>query len=178
MKRVEVNKSEFNRFSIKSLKMTKVKDLVVDSGAFLRNSPLQDLGENIYTCEEVLAEVKSKWAIDRLQVLPYEIKLKEPDEEDLQFVIRFAKKTGDYFSLSKTDLKVMALAVCMERQRNGNIDHLKTAPSSTQIVSNVPAKQPGSKKGDTYGFNFKNVSLGCSSCPFLSIFKSISFEFR
>lgn len=139
--------------------MNKVKDLVVDSGAFLRNSPLQDYGENIYTCEEVLAEIKSKWALDRLQVLPYEIKVKEPDEEDLQFVTRFAKKTGDFSSLSKTDLKVIALAVCMERQSKGNIEHLKTAPSSIKIVSNVPAKQSAGKKADAFGFNFKNVSF-------------------
>ena len=142
--------------------MGKVKDLVVDTGAFLRNSPLQDYGDNIYTCEEVLAEIKSKWAKDQLQVLPYEIKAKEPEEEDLQFVIRFAKKTGDFASLSKTDLKVIALAVCMERQSKGNVDHLKTAPSSTKIVSNVPANQSTGKKasgGDVYGFNFKIVSL-------------------
>ena len=139
--------------------MGKVKDLVVDSGAFLRNSPLQDYGENIYTCEEVLAEIKSKWAKDRLQVLPYEIKVKEPEEEDLQFVIKFARKTGDFASLSKTDLKVIALAVCMERESKGSVDHLKTSPSTTKIVSNVPAKQSANKKAsDGYGFYFKSVS--------------------
>ena len=137
--------------------MNKVKDLVVDSGAFLRNSPLQNYGDNIYTCEEVLAEIKSKWARDRLQVLPYAIKVKEPEDDDLQFVIRFAKKTGDFFSLSNTDLRVIALAVCLERERNGNLDHLSTMPSSTQIISNVPTKQ--SQSNDLFGFNFKNVSF-------------------
>ena len=139
---------------------TKVKDLVVDSGAFLRNAPLQNLGENIYTCSEVLGEIKSKWAKDQLQVLPYEIKIKEPDDEDLQFVLKFAKKTGDLFSLSNTDLKVVALAVRMERERNGNIDHINATPSTTKIVSNVPSKQNQLKaKGDDYGFNFKNVRI-------------------
>jgi RNA-binding protein NOB1 len=141
----------------------KIRDLVVDTGAFLRNSPLQNYGENIYTCPEVLDEVKSKWAKDQLQVLPYEIKVKEADEEDLDFVIRFAKKTGDFASLSRTDLKVVALAVHMEREKNGNIDHLKTNPTSTQVVSNQPTKETQQKiKGDEFGFNFKNVSVAIS----------------
>lgn len=134
--------------------MSKVKDLIVDTGAFLRNSPVQNFGENIYTCPEVLAEIKSKWAKDQLQILPYEIKTKEPDDDDLQFVISFAKKTGDFFSLSNTDLKVIALAVRLERERNGGIEHLKKIPTSTQIVSNVPSKQNRSKSND-YNFNFK-----------------------
>lgn len=137
----------------------KVKDLVVDSGAFLRNTQLQNYGENIYTCEEVLAEIKSKWAREKLQVLPYEIKVKEPEDEDLQFVIRFARKTGDLFSLSNTDLKVIALAVRLEREKNGNIEHLKSMPTSTKIVSNLPNKKVNQKSNanDVYGFNFKNV---------------------
>lgn len=135
----------------------KVKNLIVDTGAFLRNTALQDIGSNIYTCEEVLAEVKSKWAKDQLQVLPYEIKVKQPDEEDLQFVTRFARKTGDFSSLSDTDLKVIALAVRLERETNGNIDHLKSAPSTAKIISNVPEKQTKNSYND-YGFNFKNKS--------------------
>lgn len=132
---------------------SKVKDLVVDTGAFLRNAPLQNYGDNIYTCEDVLAEVKSKWAKERLQVLPYEIKIKEPNDEDIKFAASFAKKTGDYFSLSATDLRVIALSIRLERERNGNLDHLKTTPSSTKIVSNVPKKQISSN--NDYGFNFK-----------------------
>lgn len=136
--------------------MGKVKDLVVDSGAFLRNCPLQDYGENIYTCEDVLSEIKSKSAIDRLQVLPYDIKIKEPENEDLELVKKFSKKTGDFFNLSNTDLKVIALAVCLEREKNGNLDHLKTTPASVKIVSNQSTQQQKKSSKDDFGFNFKN----------------------
>ena len=40
-------------------------------------------------------------------------------------VTDFSKQTGDYSSLSATDLRVMALAVAMEREAKGSTDHLR-----------------------------------------------------
>jgi rRNA maturation endonuclease Nob1 len=47
-----------------------------------------------------------------MKTLPYELKIHEQvDEESLDFVTGFSKETGDFKSLSKADLKVMALGV-------------------------------------------------------------------
>jgi RNA-binding protein NOB1 len=40
------------------------------------------------------------------QVLPYEIEYRQPSSEGLRIVTDFSRKTGDYASLSATDLKV------------------------------------------------------------------------
>lgn len=49
-------------------------------------------------------------------------------------VTEFSKKTGDYPSLSATDIKLMALVYQLEKQYLGT-DHLKTAPEKDRIVS-------------------------------------------
>ncbi len=46
---------------------------------------LQDMGENIYTIPEVVHEIRDSTTRQRLQVLPYDLKLKEPLPEDIQF---------------------------------------------------------------------------------------------
>jgi RNA-binding protein NOB1 len=40
------------------------------------------------------------------QVLSYEIEYRQPSSEGLRIVTDFSRKTGDYASLSATDLKV------------------------------------------------------------------------
>ena len=42
-------------------------------------------------------------------------------------VTEFAKKTGDYGSLSAVDIRVMALTFQIEKENVG-LDHIKTAP--------------------------------------------------
>ena len=44
----------------------------------------------------------------------------------------FAKKTGDYASLSATDIKVMALTLLLE-QENGGLDHIHTEPTKSRV---------------------------------------------
>lgn len=48
-------------------------------------------------------------------------------------VTNFSKKTGDYASLSATDLKVIALTFALEKEVNGT-NHLKTEPSLKVII--------------------------------------------
>lgn len=43
------------------------------------------MGENIYTIPEVVHEIRDNATRQRLQVLPYDLKLKEPLPEDIQF---------------------------------------------------------------------------------------------
>jgi RNA-binding protein NOB1 len=49
-------------------------------------------------------------------------------------VTEFSKKTGDYPSLSATDIKVMALAYQLEKEGVGT-DHLKKEPQVNRSVT-------------------------------------------
>lgn len=97
-----------------------VEHLVVDSSAFIHRGRIHETGKSIYSCPEVLAEVKDEATLESLRCLPYEIKLIQLDKDELQHCIDFAKKTGDYRQLSVTDLKLIAATYRLEKQHNGS----------------------------------------------------------
>lgn len=89
-------------------------DIVLDTSAFLQSETevLRKLCNNLWTIEEVLNEVRdshSKLHLD-FAFLTSNVKTRQPKPESMDFVIAFAKKTGDFASLSRTDLMVLALA--------------------------------------------------------------------
>ena len=45
-----------------------IEHLVVDSGGFLRNCPIQEMCQNAYTVPGVVAEIRDKPTRDRLKV--------------------------------------------------------------------------------------------------------------
>ncbi|CAG9862732.1 unnamed protein product [Phyllotreta striolata] len=104
-----------------------VNFLVVDTTAFLQNAPLQDVAGNIITCPEVVDEIKNKRQLRRLIVLPYDLIVKEVFPESVLAVTEFSKKTGDYPSLSATDIKVLALTYQLEKEKVGT-EHLRKEP--------------------------------------------------
>lgn len=55
-------------------------------------------------------EIKDENARLFVENLPYTVNMREATEEAMQFMVNFSKETGDFFSLSGTDLRVMALA--------------------------------------------------------------------
>ncbi|XP_008545989.1 RNA-binding protein NOB1 [Microplitis demolitor] len=114
---------------------SKVEHLIVDTSAFIKNVSLQDIAVNVITEESVTAEVKSKRQLRRLVALPYNLVVKDVDPEHIKTVTEFSKKTGDYKSLSSTDIKVIALTLQLEIEKVGK-DHIKLVPT---IVKTVPA---------------------------------------
>lgn len=110
----------------------RVQHLVVDSGGFIKNSALQEIGENIYTLPEVVSEIKDKATKQRLQVLPYKINYRVPPPEVIKIISDFSKLTGDYPSLSAVDIKVLALTYLLEKEHVGT-DHLCKTPKSIQV---------------------------------------------
>lgn len=111
----------------------KIKHLVVDATAFIRAANLQDIAESVYTVQEVVDEITNDRQRRKLVVLPYDLKVKDVFTENVKFVSEFAKKTGDYTSLSATDIKVMALTYQLEKEIVGK-DHLKTEPSIQKTI--------------------------------------------
>ena len=63
-------------------------------------------------------------------MLPYELKIIQSEDMDpshLKLVTNFAKDTGDYKSLSQTDLKVIALGLQLAKA-NGEYEKVKKEP--------------------------------------------------
>ncbi|XP_076003025.1 RNA-binding protein NOB1 [Genypterus blacodes] len=138
-----------------------VEHVVADAGAFLKKAPLHEIGKNIYTLKDVVNEIRDKPTRKSLAFLPYQLHFIEPHTEHIQRVTEFSKKTGDYPSLSATDIKVLALTYQLELQHLGS-QHLKTEPdvkvnvSSTQRHPETPV--------NVAGFHFpKKSSSGSSS---------------
>ena len=61
----------------------KVKHIVADSAAFLKNAPLHEMCDNVHTVEDVINEIRDAATRQRLSVLPYSIHLREPTTEAL-----------------------------------------------------------------------------------------------
>lgn len=110
-----------------------IKHLVVDTTAFIKAGNLQDIAEKAYTIQEVIDEITNDRQRKKLVVLPYDLIVKDVFTENIKFVTDFSKKTGDYTSLSATDIKVMALTYQLEKEKIG-IEHLKTEPTMQKTV--------------------------------------------
>ncbi|XP_068615276.1 RNA-binding protein NOB1 [Brachionichthys hirsutus] len=125
-----------------------VEHVVADAGAFLKRAPLQDIGRNIYTLRDVVDEIRDKPTRRSLAFLPYQLVFKEPRPEHIRLVTEFSKKTGDYPSLSATDIKVLALTYQLELEHVGS-QHLREEPSvkiniqSTQRHPETPVHVAG-----------------------------------
>jgi len=106
----------------------KVIKLVLDSAAFIKQVKIETIGQEFFTLPEVIKEIRDSKARHFLANFPFEIKEMSPDPAAFQAVVAFSKETGDYPSLSLTDLKVLALTYTLEHQVHGNVDHIRTTP--------------------------------------------------
>ncbi|BFG01751.1 RNA-binding protein NOB1 [Drosophila madeirensis] len=112
----------------------KIKYMVADTTAFINAVPLNEYAESVLTVPDVVAEVRNKRQIRRLCVLPFGLEVREPRPESVKHCVEFAKKTGDYASLSGIDLKVIALSYELERDNVGT-EHLRTEPVMAQTIA-------------------------------------------
>ncbi|CAK6984373.1 RNA-binding protein NOB1 isoform X2 [Scomber scombrus] len=133
-----------------------VEHVVADAGAFLKKAPLQEIGRNIYTLKDVVDEIRDKPTRKSLAFLPYQLTFKEPHPEHIRLVTEFSKKTGDYPSLSATDIKVMALTYQLQLEQVGpqnlrkepevkvNIQSTRRHPETPVNVAgfHFPSKKP------------------------------------
>ncbi|CAD0202067.1 unnamed protein product [Chrysodeixis includens] len=127
-----------------------IKHLVVDTTAFIKAAGLQDISESVYTVQEVIDEITNDRQRRKLVVLPYDLIVKDVFTENIKFITEFSKKTGDYRSLSATDIKVMALTYQLEKEKVGT-DHLKTEPTTQKFVkvTGLPSQDTTSNENET-----------------------------
>ncbi|XP_065202679.1 RNA-binding protein NOB1-like [Planococcus citri] len=127
----------------------KAKYLVVDTTPFIQNAPLHEVGENVLTISDVVEEIRNKRQLRHLASLTYDLQIKDVFQEHISFVSDFAKKTGDYSSLSSTDIKLIALTYQLELENVGR-DHLRKSPimkrfdiNASKIVKPIDPKVNG-----------------------------------
>jgi RNA-binding protein NOB1 len=115
-------------------------DLVLDSGAFIADHKVVSYGPHVryWTIPEVIEEIRDENARRKLDTFPYEIKTRQVSYEALKSVSEFAKSTGDFFSLSATDIKVLALAYMLEVERNGTVN-LRSATHAADAANRQAA---------------------------------------
>eukprot|EP00037_Helgoeca_nana_P033918 m.419947 g.419947 ORF g.419947 m.419947 type:complete len:751 (-) comp31947_c0_seq1:114-2366(-) len=135
--------------------------LVVDTAGFLRSSPLETLGREIFTIPEVISEIRDRAVRERMAgVLPYELKFREPTPRSMGIVAEFARETGDFHGLSAVDLKVLALTHTLTVERNGDggintkpVISIRDAPKSSSrhgwFVPGVDAAEGGGTSANT-----------------------------
>ncbi|NXB27847.1 NOB1 protein, partial [Eulacestoma nigropectus] len=97
----------------------------------------QDVADALYTVPEVLAEIRDRPARRRLAALPCELRVRRPRPELLRLVTEFAKKTGDYPSLSAADLQVLALTCELQAEIDGP-GCLRWEPQDKVRLSSTP----------------------------------------
>ncbi|KAG5684977.1 hypothetical protein PVAND_014181 [Polypedilum vanderplanki] len=129
----------------------KIRNLVVDTSAFIKNAQLQELAENVFTIQEVLDEIKNNRQYKALAVLPYTLEVKQVDQESIKIITDFSKKSGDYATLSATDIKVLALTYQLEKQFVG-VDHLRKEPIIAKTVYTAKPTENSTNKTQLAGF--------------------------
>lgn len=85
----------------------------------------------------MVEEIRDKPTRRSLAFLPYQLHFKEPHPEHIRHVTEFSKKTGDYPSLSATDIKVLALTYQLELENVGS-QHLREEP---EVKVNIQSTQ-------------------------------------
>merc|ERR1719494_1599497 len=94
---------------------------------------MQELAERVVTIQDVLNEIRDAATRQRLAVLPYELDFREPSIESVKFVTDFSKKTGDFKSLSATDMRVLALMYQLEKEYCGDAN-IRKEPTRKAVV--------------------------------------------
>ncbi|KAI9447896.1 Nin one binding Zn-ribbon like-domain-containing protein [Lactarius indigo] len=115
-------------------------NLVLDAGPLLMLSPLRGLAQTFLTVPQVLEELKDKRAREHFEKLGLiagvNVRVQSPDSESLAHVTQFAKKTGDYSTLSHADLCVLALTYALDKAEKGKPSGEESGTSAGATPSN------------------------------------------
>ena len=121
----------------------------MDSGAFIQRAPLHSLSADLVTVPEVLSEIRDGATLRYLEHLRSVTPLatREPSDDALRAVSETAKQTGDFGALSRTDLRVLALAHQLHKERP-----VADVPSAEAAAEKAPvATAEGEAESDGEG---------------------------
>uniref|UniRef100_A0A7S4CVP1 20S-pre-rRNA D-site endonuclease NOB1 n=1 Tax=Eutreptiella gymnastica TaxID=73025 RepID=A0A7S4CVP1_9EUGL len=111
--------------------------LVIDTNAIIAGGNFWQKAPKVVTTDEVLTEVKDKKSATFLRDLPVTIEVENPDADSILMIMKVARELGDYGSLSKADIKVLALAYQYSRTYDTGFKHYQDAKSGAE------ASKPG-----------------------------------
>lgn len=57
--------------------------IICDTGAFIKCDRFDKIGKEVYTIRDVIGEIRDKVTRDKLNVLPYELKFREPTADSV-----------------------------------------------------------------------------------------------
>ena len=139
------------------------ENLVVDTGPLITGAVTADTAATLWTVPEVLEEVKDRETRERLQQNVLPLKFREPSAEAVKVTVAAAKTTGDYASLSKTDLKLVALMVTLameaEPERDWQVKVKTTTHQGSKPEPVDDAKSDISKKPTKSTSSSQSVEL-------------------
>lgn len=138
--------------------------IILDAGPIIKGEPsistLLQQCERIVTLPSVISEIRDQQTRTRLEttILPF-LQLQTPKRESVTFVANFARKTGDYSVLSKTDIEGIALAYDIECERNGGDWRLRNAPGQKRTNGPPPQKVSGEAELEANPGEEQNTTL-------------------
>ena len=111
----------------------KYRWLVLDAGPLIKltnASALWKRAQSFCTVPGVVEEIRDARARHFVQhELPFDVAIQTPRPECLAVMADFCRRTGDYDSLSRVDLQVLALTYQHELDEcHGDVSHLRTQP--------------------------------------------------
>ncbi|RKP35188.1 Nin one binding Zn-ribbon like-domain-containing protein, partial [Dimargaris cristalligena] len=138
--------------------------LVLDASPLFQSlEGISRLADKFYTVPEVVQEIRSSKHREQLaNNIYFDLQVREPSAVDMKAVVEFAKKTGDYASLSAPDMKILALTYALEREAKG-IDHLHTEPASAR--GEDTSAEPLSVDSDAVTEQMQSLSLNKADKP-------------
>ena len=86
--------------------------LVLDANAFIKG--LEDyisVADSLITTPQVMGEIRDRASREQLERLPVQLTIMDPTTESIARVMQMAEKTGDLGAMSRTDLRLCALAL-------------------------------------------------------------------
>lgn len=115
-----------------------------------------------------MKEIRDGKARAFFESLPITIKTREPSTQAYTAVVEFSKKTGDFPTLSKVDLKVLALAYMLEVEAKGGATHLRTTPITAEIKPGFASSEvylPREKDDETAAANSSASTPSAAPAP-------------
>ncbi|KAL9104577.1 MAG: hypothetical protein Q9163_000499 [Psora crenata] len=132
--------------------MKPIRTIVLDAGPILRNDPAVATviakSENVITVPSVLSEIRDHNARLRVETMlkPF-LTIRSPRPQSLRFVVDFARKSGDFSVLSRTDLEILALTYELECEYNGGDWRLRKTPGQKNQNGTRPSKKSAAEDG-------------------------------
>jgi len=123
-----------------------IQYLIVDTSGIIEGGDFWQKADHLISVSEVLDEVRDKKTLTFLRDLPVKVDTHTPDKDSVLAVIKAARLLGDYGYLSKTDIKLLALAHHYARLHDPNFKD-RVLPEEDPEVSAEPQAEAEATPG-------------------------------